>query len=313
MVKFKAIKFRYLPNTAHYQYCSWFRDRLNAAPEIILQDVAPVLPKYSTWLDRFAAIIEWTAKSDLTAQIIDANKRMDSDLSGFRAHITACFHSSNESVATAANRILIMLKEYGRVANKPYEEEMGDIHLILNSLTTTYAGDVTACAATSWKNHLQASYGAFVEIINLRNARRAEKPQYDAKTARVELQTLYNEMTVIISSKSIAVPEPYSNFIHVANIEIDRVNIEFNRVLRNIATCEPEPIPEQIYTGLPLTPTPVVLYVTPHDGTVRLELGRDYNLSYHNNVKVGNAECIVHGKGGYRGSRTVTFAITRQQ
>jgi hypothetical protein len=53
-----------------------------------------------------------------------------------------------------------------------------------------------------------------------------------------------------------------------------------------------------------------VLYVTEKE-TLRLELGKDFNISYKNNVEVGNATCILRGKGGFRGRRVVTFVIVR--
>jgi uncharacterized linocin/CFP29 family protein len=56
---------------------------------------------------------------------------------------------------------------------------------------------------------------------------------------------------------------------------------------------------------------PEVLFVTPKDGTLKLELGKDYNVSYKNNVNVGNATCIIHGKGAYKGRKMVTFIIAR--
>jgi hypothetical protein len=46
------------------------------------------------------------------------------------------------------------------------------------------------------------------------------------------------------------------------------------------------------------------------DGAVELELGKDYNLTYKNNVHVGNATLTIHGKGKYEGSKTVTFIIS---
>jgi hypothetical protein len=59
-----------------------------------------------------------------------------------------------------------------------------------------------------------------------------------------------------------------------------------------------------------VTPTPQALFVTPK-GTVALELGKDYNLSFRDNTEVGNARCILTGKGAYRGAKTVTFIIAR--
>jgi hypothetical protein len=104
-------------------------------------------------------------------------------------------------------------------------------------------------------------------------------------------------------------PAPdFTAFIELLNPYVDRLNSEFAKTRHDVAASEPEPIDEQYYTGKPLTPTPRVLYVTP-TGTVELELGKDYNLSYRDNTEVGNAQCIILGKGAYKGSKTVTFII----
>ncbi|MDR1170629.1 MAG: hypothetical protein LBK97_07340 [Prevotellaceae bacterium] len=55
---------------------------------------------------------------------------------------------------------------------------------------------------------------------------------------------------------------------------------------------------------------PEVFYVTPK-GTLKLVPGKDFNITCKNNVNAGNAECTIHGKGGYRGHKTVTFISAR--
>jgi hypothetical protein len=55
-----------------------------------------------------------------------------------------------------------------------------------------------------------------------------------------------------------------------------------------------------------VTPTPQALFVTPK-GTVALELGKDYNLSFRDNTEVGNARCILLGKGA-----THSFSLNNQ-
>jgi hypothetical protein len=54
---------------------------------------------------------------------------------------------------------------------------------------------------------------------------------------------------------------------------------------------------------------PRVRYRKTPEEYVLLVLGKDYNLSYRNNIEEGTAECIIHGKGYYKGSKTVTFVI----
>ncbi len=63
-------------------------------------------------------------------------------------------------------------------------------------------------------------------------------------------------------------------------------------------------IPTQYYTGSALTPDPKVVV----DGAV-LKNGKDYTVTYKNNIKTGKGIAIIYGKGQYNGSRSVSFLI----
>lgn len=58
------------------------------------------------------------------------------------------------------------------------------------------------------------------------------------------------------------------------------------------------------YTGNELTPN-----ITLYDEDVLLEKGVDYDLSYENNINVGQATIIVTFKGNYNGEKRITFNI----
>ena len=65
-------------------------------------------------------------------------------------------------------------------------------------------------------------------------------------------------------------------------------------------------VPAQKHTGSALTPSPTVTLGS--FGT--LIEGRDYTLSYADNVKVGTASVTITGTGNYAGSKLTNFAIT---
>lgn len=59
-----------------------------------------------------------------------------------------------------------------------------------------------------------------------------------------------------------------------------------------------------IYDGTAKEPS-----VTVKDGSLTLESGKDYSVSYSNNVNVGTAIVTITGKGNYKGTVTTTFTI----
>jgi hypothetical protein len=312
MVKLKKMQFSQLPNAAHYQYCTYFRDAVQASPDAFQEVLAGLMPDFNGWIGKYAAILEWTHKSDLTAQIVATDRRMDGDLVGLNATVAAALHSSSSGIQVAATRISNMLKQYGRVTKKAYETQLGDVQIILKNLRGTYATDVAAISAGTWVDNLGLSYSHFVVLCKQRNDQRAHKPADTAKDARRHLETGYHGITELIDAEATTGASLFEVFIESVNPEIERINTEYHHARKDIAACQPAPVAPQQYTGQPVTPTPQVLYVTTGEGAVTLELGRDYNLSFKDNVEVGNARCIIRGKGKYRGSKTVTFIIMRQ-
>ncbi|MCL2596884.1 MAG: hypothetical protein FWD66_04345 [Paludibacter sp.] len=65
-----------------------------------------------------------------------------------------------------------------------------------------------------------------------------------------------------------------------------------------------EAIPDQVYTGAPLTPDVVI-----RNGQKTLVKGTDYTLSYSNNREMGKATVTIQGKGNYADTKDVYFNI----
>jgi hypothetical protein len=175
-----------------------------------------------------------------------------------------------------------------------------------------YYGDANTLGLFPLISELQSTFTLFQQLLRQRDRKSLLKPAKTFRRVRRDLEASYYPMVELIDAgAALNTPSAFATFINDMNPEIEHLNAEFNPVRTDISECEPEPIRPQAYTGLPLTPSPVVLFKTPHDGTVRLEPGRDYNLAFRNNTEVGNAECTIVGKGKYRGRKTVTFVIVR--
>gem|GEM_PF-5284272 len=66
------------------------------------------------------------------------------------------------------------------------------------------------------------------------------------------------------------------------------------------------PIPDQIYTGVPVTVSPTVTY----NGVTLIE-DNDFSASFTNNTNAGTASITLTGIGNYAGSKTVSFTILK--
>lgn len=78
-------------------------------------------------------------------------------------------------------------------------------------------------------------------------------------------------------------------------------------IIGSLAQAEVAAIPTQNYTGKAITPSPVVRH-----GGRTLEAGKDYTLTYANNVEAGKASITITGTGTeFGGSKVVNFDICR--
>jgi hypothetical protein len=314
MTKFLKIQFRRLPNDAHYTFDERVSQALAAGSEEFLEALAPLPEEFNVCLVKERAIIDWVKKSALTKEIYEADKAMDRALTAIKALVHAQEYSSTPKTAKAAERVYAMLKGYGAVNKKPYEAQEGDIRSILRQLQS--GGDYYADAATLGLavlvGELQSAFTNFLNLLKQRDEKSLLKPNYTAHEVRGESDGIYHRIVGLADAgAALDVLPDYAKFINELNPEIERLNEEYHFVRHSIADCQPEPILPQAYTGRPLTPNPKVLLVTPHEGTIQLELGKDYNLTFRKNTDVGNAECTIHGKGRYKGRKTVTFIIAR--
>jgi hypothetical protein len=145
-----------------------------------------------------------------------------------------------------------------------------------------------------------------------RGAQWQQKPAENFKAVRRGIETTYHRIvTRTNAAAELNLSPDFAAFINKLNPVIEHLNAEFHRVRHKFAATAVVQIPPQPYTGEPVTPTPEVYYTTPKGAVEKLTLGQDFNLSYKNSRRPGNAECTVHGKGAYYGRKTVTFFIER--
>jgi hypothetical protein len=106
----------------------------------------------------------------------------------------------------------------------------------------------------------------------------------------------------------------FAAFIDLLNPVIDHLNDEFHHAKKDLGVGDHtviEPLPVQSYTERPVTPLPEVHYREGDKETKRLYLGKDFSITYKNNIEVGQAELTIHGKGDYKGQKSLSFHIAR--
>ena len=107
-------------------------------------------------------------------------------------------------------------------------------------------------------------------------------------------------------SQNVEIGEAKVTIIGIGNYSgkvIKTFNIK-NKEEKDISNLNISDIQDQIYLGIKVTPD-----VTIKDGDAELKKNVDYELSYENNIDVGEAKIIIRGVGNYTSSVTKNFKI----
>ncbi|MDR1331016.1 MAG: DUF6261 family protein [Tannerella sp.] len=303
-------------NEEHCEYLVLFRG-LILQFKTVEDLVAALYPVFTDLLDREEDLIDAMHKSSYTKLIAEAAYRVDRTLVGMRGVIVAALHHFVPATVEAAQRLFDRFDSFGRIIKKAYEAEALDVNLLIKDLQGEYATDVTTVGLTTWLAELQAAEAAFELLLKERNAESAHKPQDQLRRLRQEIDVVYHRMTDRINAAAtLDDAGAYYEFVDLLNAEITYFNNHTHRHARKdlsvAEACVIEPLELQPYTGKAITPVPAAHYREEGKPTVELVFAKDFFVTYKNNVDVGMADLVIHGKGAYRGQKKTTFAIARK-
>jgi hypothetical protein len=314
MKKIKNIWFNYLRNEAHYEFLWIFRHLLDEFP-IVKALVAILYEAFIALLALEKKLLDAARASALTQQLADADHRVDRAVSGIKATINAARYALDARVAEAARVLYIRLREFGNIKGKAYEEESAAVEVLLSDLSTTYAPQAALVGLGDWITELTEAEAAFTQLYLQRGDETALRPQERMVDVHHEIEAIYRKMTTLIEASAItsATPEAYDEFINKLNVQVAYFN-EHNHhhARKDIGAGDHtvvEPIDTQVFTGKAITPLPKARYRENDKPEVELVFAKDFSVTYKNNVDVGTAEVTLHGKGAYKGQKTVTFNI----
>jgi hypothetical protein len=306
MRKIKFIHFNYLRREAHYQFLELFNRLLDSYSEV-KEIVGVFYVEFTLLLAKEKKMVDTQTNSDYTAKIVAADHRDDRLLIGIKKIVAIATRHFNPIIVEAAISLQNRLKPFGDIIRKSYEEEAAAIRILLADLQGEYAEKVDLVGLTPWIMELEIAVTDFERLLQLRNTEQAEKPLERLREVRVDIEATYRNMIerfnafCIIEEK-----EVYNEFINQLNAQIDYFNEHNHRAsAKDIKSAVVKPIPAQTYAGKPITPVPEVMLEE-----TELVFAKDFTLTYKNNESIGNAEIIIHGKGAYKGNKSITFFIS---
>jgi hypothetical protein len=252
--------------------------------------------------------------STLTEQIKELDRQRGADMREVWRMSKAAAKGSDADRAAAGQLLVPFLKPYH---NAPAEALMSETST-LQYLRVQYEENLhirEAAAVLLLDTVFARLFSANEQLSILWNKRADEEAAKNGNypsNRRKELERCYSAFcNVVIQSLRLQPTDALKHLFSVMN-EI-RVKYHHSQPVRlNNSNTSVDAIPAQPYTGEAITPVPHVL-VKSSDGAVdELRFTVDYNLTYRNNVDVGEAKVIIRGKGRYTGTYFSTFHIEPQ-
>jgi hypothetical protein len=316
MKKILTARLHSFRNEAHCEYMIVFRNRITKFPNV--QSLLSTLyGPFVNLITKEEDLINAMRKSDYTKQIAEADQRVDRTVIGMRETVIASLHHFNPATVAAAQSLYNRFEAFGEITKKSYEEETLDVNLLIRDLNSSeYAAKAATLGLQLWIAELQAAETDFERLLDLRNVEYSQKPQERLKDLRREIDVAYHDMTDrITAAATLDTSNSYDAFIAQLNAEITYFNNHsHSHAHKDIGAgdaCVVEPVAQQAYSGKAITPIPAAYYREEGKPTEELVFARDFSLTYKNNVDVGTADLILHGKGAYKGQKKITFTIAR--
>jgi hypothetical protein len=231
----------------------------------------------------------------------------------------AALHHFDPTTVDAAQSLLNRLDAFGRITRKSYEEEILNVNLLISDLLSAeYSAKATLVGLSPWIQELQNAESDFEHLIEQRNVETSQKPQGRIRNIRLELDTVYHRIVDRIDAAATLEDgaSMYDDFIAELNARITYFNHHTHQQARKDISvgdaCVIETLSDQTYTGKAVTPLPHVFYREEDKPTLELVFAKDFFVTYKNNVDVGMADLVIHGKGAYKGQKKTTFNILRK-
>jgi hypothetical protein len=311
LMKILKVNFGHLRNEAHYQFLLLVRKLFERYPAVAAI-VNELLPHFYELLVIEGQLVDAVRASEYTAELAEADKRVDRDIVGINAAVKSALHHFDPDVVKAAQSLELRLKSFrGEIDKKSYEEESAAVKILVADLQTTYAAQVAKVGIGDWVTELASAQAVFEQLFITRNIELAEKPQERLKDVRKQIDAGYRLMVEHIDAYNVLHKDDPDclRFVNELNGEIAYFNEHTHRRAKiDIVHAVVASIPDQPYADEPVIVLPDVMY----EGR-KLVFTADYEVSYKNNNSPGTATLAVHGKGAYKGQKTVSFNIVNSE
>lgn len=270
------------------------------------------LTTLDTDLAALRARMDINRKSPLTVQIDAFDKQRDGVFSDLKRVVKAATKSSVAATKAYGDALMQVLRPFWDINEEPLASQTDQIDLFREH----YNANPAAGAASTALNLDPVIHNLFLFNDQLRAlyAQRFDEEAAiegpSAESLKTPVVKAYDAFCLAVAQELDALPTPALQTVFDEMNSMRRKYVGRQPIHLTVENTTVEPMSVQVYTGLPVTPLPVV-HCNNGKETKKLVFTRDFDLTYRNNENVGEAQCIIHGKGKYAGQYVTTFHIAR--
>jgi hypothetical protein len=258
----------------------------------------------------FVSLLNKNRASLLTPQIEEKDRERDGLLAEIKRTAKTARKSSVPATAAAGAKLVDFLTPFWNIGKEPMMSQTTQVTL----LTERYTADPDAVMAANTLGLsaiIQSLITANTDLFNLYNERLSETGATDGPSAsslKNEVVAAYDGFCASVEITLSALPSDalqllFNEMNGIRRKYISKVPVPLDETHTSVA-----PIAEQTRTGRAITPLPRV-FVQRAGDLRELVFAQDFTVTYRNNVEVGEAKLLVHGKGKYTGTYATTFHI----
>jgi hypothetical protein len=199
--------------------------------------------RYKQALIQEVDALDFISKSGFTQKITVQDHQRDVIYRGAVDTVNAALHHFNPDYREAAQTIENIMKHYGNIAKKTFDDETAAIDDLIRELhQPVVAQAVNQIGLAPWRDKLQEENTRFKQLMTERYNESAGKTSLRMRTARVETDKYYHAMVTQIENNHLAGIVVNEAFLKELNAVIER----FKHILaQEIGERKPKPAPNE--------------------------------------------------------------------
>jgi hypothetical protein len=241
-MKINRVNLDRLRNEAHYQFIVAVI-ALTVKYPFIVEKISGLLTLLQNLFTKEDEAVDYIRKSDYSAKIAEADRRLDNAVTGFVEAIRSALHHFSFDVADAAQSLTNLLKTYGNIIHKNYDEELAAVTNLLQELDGAYKPKADLIAGLpEWITEIRAAGENVAALLALRTAEKAGKTRERMSNVRREVDHAYRDIVAKIEALALVEGETaYEPFISELNALVERFNRIRSHKTEKAGDQEPKP------------------------------------------------------------------------